>query len=130
MVAFAIDEVSSEGAPCVSVGCDIEAMKERPADRNLAEKYFSKEEIDYVMRKGKFDTEAFLRMWTIKESFVKAMGTGLANSMSDVTVAIDGDEDFQIRQNVFGGEVVLRFPQTECENCVAAVCALYENRKG
>lgn len=130
MAAFAIDEVGSDGAPCVSVGCDIEVIKERPADRRLAEKYFSKEEAECVMRKGEFDTEAFLRIWTIKESFGKALGTGLAYSLHDIRVAFDRDGNMRFWQEVFDGEVVFSTPRTENSDCVASVCVLYGNRKG
>jgi 4'-phosphopantetheinyl transferase len=77
MVLFA----DSQGG---SVGVDVERISRR-TDVALAERYFAKPEVEYVM--DHFDADmklrAFLRVWTLKESFIKAIGTGLSMPLAD-----------------------------------------------
>ncbi len=66
------------------LGVDIERM-ERRTDPELATRYFSTPEVEYV---HSFDDPsrrklAFLRVWTLKEAFIKAIGTGLHTPLSD-----------------------------------------------
>jgi 4'-phosphopantetheinyl transferase len=70
--------------PSGSVGVDVERISRR-TDVALAERYFAKPEVEYVM--DHFDADmklrAFLRVWTLKESFIKAIGTGLSMPLAD-----------------------------------------------
>ena len=61
------------------VGADIEAIgndKER-----IAERFFAKEEQGFIK-----DSESFYRIWTLKESFMKAVGLGMKLPMDSFTV--------------------------------------------
>ena len=66
------------------VGVDVEKL-DRKTDPALAERYFSKPEVDYLakFRSGRERQNAFLRVWTLKESFIKAIGTGLHTPLAD-----------------------------------------------
>ena len=68
------------------VGIDVERL-DRQTDSALAERYFSRPEVEYL--NGKPDETsrqtAFLRVWTLKESFIKAIGTGLQTPLADFT---------------------------------------------
>jgi 4'-phosphopantetheinyl transferase len=68
------------------VGTDVERLGRR-TDPALAERYFSRPEVEYLNRKiGPEERRtAFLRVWTLKESFIKAIGTGLQTPLSDFT---------------------------------------------
>lgn len=67
------------------VGVDIE-RECRQTTTELAERYFSKPEVEYVRAKPvEHQREAFLRVWTLKESFIKAIGTGLQTPLADFT---------------------------------------------
>lgn len=87
---------SGEYAVCAvhnkDVGIDIQHIRE--CDINLAKRFFSAEEYEYINR---FENKnnAFFEIWTKKESFVKAIGTGLTiplNSFSTLsnTIRYDG----------------------------------------
>lgn len=83
---------SEEKIMCVvsdrEVGCDIEKIKENTND--IAARYFTEEEknaIDSAERKD----EMFFRIWTLKESYIKAVGLGLSLSLKDFSI-ITGDE--------------------------------------
>ena len=75
------------------IGIDVERL-DRKTDPELAERYFSAPEIDYLNRIGNADARsgAFLRIWTLKESFIKAIGTGLQTPLADFAFEqIDSD---------------------------------------
>lgn len=65
------------------VGCDVEEIKS--VDLSLAKRWFTAEEYAAVF--GAEDpTEAFFRQWTLKESYLKAIGTGLLLPLDGFTV--------------------------------------------
>lgn len=70
--------------PQTLLGIDVERLHRR-TDPALAERYFSLPEIEYLRSKSDPDQhqEAFLRVWTLKESFIKAIGTGLQTPLAD-----------------------------------------------
>lgn len=70
------------------VGVDTERMKK--ADLRLAERFFSPEEYTFIMESADRD-RAFFRLWTLKESFVKAAGVGISR-FGDFCIHIDGNE--------------------------------------
>ena len=58
------------------VGCDVEKMKECHED--IAERFFTKEEVSFLKKfHGEEKREAFYRIWTLKESYVKMIGEGI-----------------------------------------------------
>lgn len=58
-----------------SIGVDIERSN-RAVNLALAERYFSKEEIAYLLS-ASATTYCFLRLWTLKEAYGKALGIGI-----------------------------------------------------
>ncbi len=73
----------------LSVGCDAEIV--RIPDFNVAEKFFSEAEKEYVFDHSD-ETErarAFFKIWTLKESFVKAVGCGLSMPFKEFSVEPD-----------------------------------------
>lgn len=59
-----------------SIGIDIEEIKE--IDINIA-RFFSPEELEYILNyEGIKRLEAFYKIWTLKESYIKAKGKGLS----------------------------------------------------
>jgi len=74
--------------PSGCIGVDVERIS-RKTDVALAERYFAKPEVQYVL--DHIDPEkqlqAFLRVWTLKESFIKAIGTGLSMPLADFAFA-------------------------------------------
>jgi len=66
------------------VGVDVERISRR-TDVALAERYFAKPEVEYVLDQPDDDSRrrAFLRVWTLKEAFIKAIGTGLSLPLAD-----------------------------------------------
>lgn len=68
----------------IALGVDVERI-ERRTSPELAQRYFAEPEVDFL---NSFDSLAdrqamFLRIWTLKESFIKAIGTGLHTPLGD-----------------------------------------------
>lgn len=61
------------------IGCDIQQIKD--INLSIADRFFTAEERKYVKC-----TEDFFRIWTLKESFIKTVGKGLAMPLNSFTV--------------------------------------------
>ena len=75
------------------VGIDVEYIKSDFATEEIAERFFSSREIETLTALPKADRAAeFFRLWTRKEAYIKAIGTGLSHPLNefDVTVPIQG----------------------------------------
>lgn len=65
------------------VGADIQQIK--PIDMRLADRYFAPEERQ-VLAQPECAQDLFFRLWTVKESYLKALGTGLSRPLNSFTV--------------------------------------------
>lgn len=80
------------------VGCDVEKIKpESEIEKSLkiAERYFTSDEIEFI-NKSSEKQKAFCSIWTRKESYLKALGTGLAKSLNTFSV-IEGVKGYIIK---------------------------------
>lgn len=67
------------------VGIDVEKI--RKVNFGIAKRFFSEEEVKDLFSMPEHDqTDHFFDLWTIKESYLKAIGTGLTRSLSSFTV--------------------------------------------
>jgi len=79
------------------VGCDIEYTKE--ADLELAKRFFCPEEYEFIAgMKGEKKDNAFFQLWTLKESFLKATGMGLALPLNAFELYMSGGK-IKVRQD-------------------------------
>ena len=82
------------------VGCDVERIGHRGA--GVAERFFAPEEYDLIMSAPESErSDAFTRLWALKESFLKATGLGLTLPLSAFTVRV-GEDGVSVRQDVDG----------------------------
>ncbi|NKB87755.1 MAG: 4'-phosphopantetheinyl transferase superfamily protein [Acidobacteria bacterium] len=73
------------------IGIDIEAMAPRRPFARLARRFFAASEIEWFEEYGEDDRrEAFYRLWTLKEAYLKAVGTGLSMSSRAFDIRVDG----------------------------------------
>jgi len=71
------------------LGCDVERV--RNFDLRLAERFFHPEESAYLSALPEGERQAaFFRLWTLKESYMKARGLGFALPMSAFAISFDG----------------------------------------
>ena len=74
----------------VSLGIDIERLRDRPRAMEIAERYFSADEANMLSALPAADRgAAFLELWTAKEAVLKALGRGIAFGLHRLNIAID-----------------------------------------
>jgi len=70
------------------IGVDMEARRDYPDAQQLAQRFFSRDESDWLAAQPADEkSSAFLRCWTCKEAVVKALGDGLMAPLQEFTVA-------------------------------------------
>lgn len=70
------------------IGIDIEVIK--PIEFSIAKRFFSKDEYNDLLNQGKDQQlEYFYMLWTLKESYIKAVGKGLYIPLNTFTVRIE-----------------------------------------
>jgi 4'-phosphopantetheinyl transferase len=69
------------------VGIDVEKICWDSGKENLARRYFTADEQDYVFGRGPQGCAArFFEIWTAKESYLKYIGTGLRKALDSFSV--------------------------------------------
>jgi 4'-phosphopantetheinyl transferase len=75
------------------IGVDLERLSTGLAGRHIAERFFSPGELATICSyPAEQREEVFLRYWTRKEAYVKAMGQGLAMLMDQFEVSLSANE--------------------------------------
>jgi len=116
MVAFADCEI----------GCDIEIIAD--ADLKIAERFFCGSEYAAIMEKRtpQAQNEIFYRLWTLKESFLKATGLGMSLPLSAFEIALC-DEKLRVKHTVNEKTYYCRefdiIPGYKSALCVGTPCA-------
>lgn len=82
--------ILATGEPGWEVGIDIEAL--RPYKENVAKRIFSQAENDYVQQSCSKE-EAFTKLWTLKEAYVKAIGKGLSFPLDKAAFQIGNNDE-------------------------------------
>ena len=91
------------------VGIDVETI--RPVNYRIAERFFSGSEVEFLNSKnGQEKLDYFFDLWTLKESFLKLIGTGLTRSLSSFSVFHDGNE-FRMKEKGKSGNSDIYFKQ-------------------
>ena len=78
------------------VGCDVERI--RPMDLRIARRFFSNKEYMTISSAKEQDNDMFLRLWTLKESFLKTTGMGMRLPLDSFTILIG--KEVAVEQNV------------------------------
>ncbi len=75
-------------ASSADLGIDLEYIRARPGDAELARCFFSDSEVEHLTRlPSHLHAHAFFRSWTRREAYVKARGEGLDLAQGDKTRA-------------------------------------------
>ncbi|MDP4121273.1 MAG: 4'-phosphopantetheinyl transferase superfamily protein [Bacillota bacterium] len=99
------------------VGIDIEKI--RPINIRIAEKVCTQDEKDDIMRREDKDIQ-FLKYWTLKESYVKAIGQGLRFGLKNISFQLSADSICSNDKNAMF-DLFLR------DEYIVAVCCLDGN---
>ena len=68
------------------VGIDVEQIREDARRQELARRYFTADEQEFIFRSEEGCPERFFQIWTGKESFLKFLGTGLTRPLDSFSV--------------------------------------------
>lgn len=68
------------------VGADVQQMHMDTGKEELARRFFTTEEQDYILEQPELTEARFYRVWTGKESFLKYLGTGLKKSLDSFSI--------------------------------------------
>lgn len=71
------------------IGLDIEPVARRPNWQKVVSRWFSPQEQGWLLAED--NAEAFLRVWTLKEAWLKATGRGIANNLRTLEVSPDSE---------------------------------------
>lgn len=101
-----------------ALGFDLEAL-DRKVTLDIADRYFRPEEIAWLRSLPEHSrSEGFLRLWTLKEAFIKATGAGLSQDLAAFWFSVEPprihftpalperDEDWHFEQQVITGRFV------------------------
>jgi 4'-phosphopantetheinyl transferase len=84
LVAMAVGRVAH-------IGIDVEAL-DKPVPMPVARRYFSEREVAALHALAPEDQpRRFLRLWTLKEAYLKAVGEGLAGGLDSMTFTLDDE---------------------------------------
>ncbi len=88
------------------LGIDLEAVQERTDIESIAERYFSPAELVDLPVELPHRRQAFFTLWTLKEAYLKARGSGLSYPLNA----------FKIGRGQESGEFSLQVPQDPGQN--------------
>lgn len=93
-IHFSLSHSDDKVMVCFSgaeLGCDIEKVKD--TDFKIAQRFFCRSEYDAIMENAEYGRrrETFFRLWTLKESFVKATGKGMSLAANAFEIDLSGD---------------------------------------
>lgn len=74
------------------VGIDIEQIRHLPDLDDMIIKNFTSREVRYINAKTNERTIRFFRFWTVKESYLKAIGEGLRLPIDNLEFAIESEQ--------------------------------------
>lgn len=75
------------------IGIDVENVQPMPDFDSFAEHFFSRHETAFINSlSGKEKEQAFFKIWTCKEAFLKANGSGLTVQINQVEISLVAEE--------------------------------------
>ncbi|MBG9455436.1 hypothetical protein ABE61_15360 [Lysinibacillus sphaericus] len=75
------------------IGIDIEYIQ--AIDLDISNQFFTETECHYIFSNSEFQLDRFYDIWTMKESYLKAIGYGLSFPLNSFSV-IQSDNDFMV----------------------------------
>lgn len=85
---FAVFAFSRDG----EIGIDLEEIRSLPDLDEMISRNFTSGEIKYIRSKPEEMTQRFFRFWTVKESYLKAIGEGMRLAPRSLEFTIDNDK--------------------------------------
>lgn len=91
------------------LGIDVESISDRRSILNIAQHYFHADEIAQLekIKQEEDQKEYFFQLWTLKESFLKALGTGISTGLDKINFQINSAIDIHAE---FSADLQLKNP--------------------
>lgn len=106
----------------VPVGIDVEMIK--PIEPTIAESFFTLSEQNYLNSQEDF-TSSFFDFWTLKECYIKAIGTGLSCPLDQFSIKKNGGS---ISMETTANLPILNFKQFDIDPAYrCAICSSHRN---
>ncbi len=78
------------------IGIDVEAIEKRSASPDVASRFFAPAEVDMLRtHPGEEYADRFIEVWTLKESYIKAVGVGLEQPLDSFAFSFPNDRDLR-----------------------------------
>jgi len=79
------------------IGIDVEYVQSMSDMDNFAEHFFSHHETAFINSlSGEEKEKAFFKIWTCKEAFLKANGSGLTTPLNEVEISLENDRTVEL----------------------------------
>ena len=76
------------------IGVDLEYIRKTPDAVKIARRFFSESESQLIEQASDGErSHKFYQLWTAKEAYLKAVGTGLSGSLSSVEISLNRDRE-------------------------------------
>lgn len=105
------------------VGVDIEEWKERRSIRRIVEKCHPLERAAFLELKEEEKQKGFHDLWVLKESFMKAEGSGLRIPLDSFRMKSEQGGNGQVEQKLNNRSFYFRLYSTDSEAVSLAACA-------
>lgn len=112
-------------AVCFIAGneCGADCEKVRPYRPNVVKRAFSESEKKMLEETAENERDLmFFRLWTLKESYVKAIGTGISYPLAEVSFSFDGDNISCSKTDCFFRQYILKNGAYVVSLCCLAEC--------
>ncbi|MCD7824609.1 MAG: 4'-phosphopantetheinyl transferase superfamily protein [Clostridiaceae bacterium] len=119
------DEMVICAVSFLEIGCDVEKITNLKGE--IARRFFDGREYEWIadQKTEMLQREMFFRLWTLKESFIKATGRGLSQPMNSFCIRFNREG---LLENLKYQNETYYFQEINlCENYKCAVCGLDKN---
>lgn len=118
---------SDEMAMCTiadsEVGCDIQKITKKENYLDVAERFFYPSEIKLIKdTKDNEKREMFYRIWTLKESYMKATGKGFETPLKNFRISFENNKPVVYINDVLQEKYIFEERNVENSNYKSSIC--------
>ncbi|MEL6930245.1 MAG: 4'-phosphopantetheinyl transferase superfamily protein [Cyanobacteria bacterium J06600_6] len=113
------------------IGVDLEYQRPMPDALKIARRFFAEREFQMLAESDREQQSLlFFQLWTAKEAYLKAVGTGLADSLARVEIACDRSNSLSLLAIQEQPEAVMNWSLFSCTPAANYAAAIAINTEG